>query len=149
MYYLRGNILISSNPSVRFQRKRFSALDCGRTGQYRSCGLIRFPQIAQCIYSRTIMISRLYNSLNLHIFLSSEACFFKTLHQKNRGRFSVTFPCLFSSSGTKSRPFPAESHPHLLAGVSTTMISSIVTPKTAARMTKLSMVGIAVPWIHL
>ena len=40
-------------------------------------------------------------------------------------------------------------HPHLLAGVSTTMISSMVTPKTAARMTRLSMEGMAVPWIHL
>ena len=40
-------------------------------------------------------------------------------------------------------------HPHLLAGVSTTMISSMVTPKTAAKMTKLSIVGMAVPWIHL
>ena len=40
-------------------------------------------------------------------------------------------------------------HPHLLAGVSTTMISSMVTPKTAAKMTRLSMEGMAVPWIHL
>ena len=40
-------------------------------------------------------------------------------------------------------------HPHLRAGMSTTTMSSMVTPSIAANMTRLSMVGKDVPWIHL
>ena len=40
-------------------------------------------------------------------------------------------------------------HPHLRAGMSTTTMSSMVTPSIAANMTRLSMEGMAVPWIHL
>ena len=40
-------------------------------------------------------------------------------------------------------------YPHFTDTVPTTTISSIDTPSTAARITRLSMVGMEVPWIHL
>ena len=44
---------------------------------------------------------------------------------------------------------PPYLQPHFSAAVSTEMISSMETPSSADRITKLSMVGIADPWIHL
>ena len=41
------------------------------------------------------------------------------------------------------------SYPYLTSIVSTAMMSSTVTPNIAAKITMLSIVGIAVPWIHL
>lgn len=68
--------------------------------------------------------------------------------QANTGPpFCKTVRLLFDSLLFDSGESPG--YPHLRAGVSTTTMSSMVTSKMAANITKLSIVGMDVPWIHL
>ena len=68
--------------------------------------------------------------------------------QANTGPpFCKTVRLLFDSLLFDSGESPG--YPHLRAGVSTTTMSSMVTSKIAANITKLSIVGMDVPWIHL
>ena len=56
---------------------------------------------------------------------------------------------LFADRTIPARTIFSFYYPHLTSIVSVAMISSTVTSNIAARMTMLSIVGIAVPWIHL